>query len=1127
MNPSGSSRSLHTPVPRPVSSLSVRPSSSSRPSSSISQHRPSTSIGFRPPSSASHRTQSRLSFRPPSRSSRSRIIPQCQTLVTQVTGIEDQESDDFKDLVEYAYRQLEPTTISKPSASVDIEVIDRTISGHALKARVNLKEELATSLEHCYRKLKDHIESHESDLDAPVVSNKIPDHLQFLIALAQPPSAASLAYADLYLERVKNPQPSTPPLTWAEILAEEPFEGDHWEGILDPIGDDWDTTPSLSPLNSDDLALDDDDSSLLSMDEAERAPSTDAQFTPPQEARQPFSPEHAKAFRELQHQQYWRKEWRSDADPSRSFDLGDPSTLGPSIERAGARTRKERLALDMLAPPKYINEEDMVREVLIALQGRENTVFTWENDNMVLTSSPPRLIHLSLQSQASILESLGKTATTVQHLRHFVAHVFAQSANRITSADGQSRPIPNLRFPQTKTAEAFADAIDFEIRKFEAWCAEREEDMCRAGLENLDEPLVVSLLNTEQTLRNEYDESFEILSTIVRDVFGYPAGSTRRKFWRSSATLSTALLDTLFSHLQEHMERNAVVTGNTLLRVFVSSSEPIWGMVGKWLRNGMNVATFSDKQNPGDLEEEFFIEYNGIGVGMLSMGLLDPDFWKDGYSLRELSSETEAEGGTGSASRQSVVPTFLEHVAKLILGTGKATGLIRALGVPLSAHGFADWPLFADLVRSHPRNVEPQENDDGPRSLFSVSVDSLSAIINDHLREPCHETGAFLSQLLFEDCDLRSHVNALEDLFLMRKGDAITHFLDVVFTKMDANQAWSDFHFLNTAFGDVVRSNLTPGSQEWIQLSLVRLSYRGHRDKDRNIHRTVRAIEGLSVEYAVPFPLTYIFRPEIVQIYSEIFVFLLQIRRAKHVLERILIREDNDRHQRLKEELKVFYAMRSRLSWFANTLLNFLTTYVLHVQILKFHEDLDKAKSLDEIITLHDDHLDKIQGRCLLKPNASALHKSIISILDICLHFTNIFVTFAGDTTATHDVSRHSIVLKHRSRKQRRIQRNVIGFSHSIRDIDLVSSDDSDPDEMLDESEGRGPPDTTTTSFLYDETMGGVDDGDFFGRIEKISREVDGLVRFIRRGVESLAGGTTEAAPAFGVLAFALEDWDL
>ena len=42
-----------------------------------------------------------------------------------------------------------------------------------------------------------------------------------------------------------------------------------------------------------------------------------------------------------------------------------------------------------------------------------------------------------------------------------------------------------------------------------------------------------------------------------------------------------------------------------------------------------------------------------------------------------------------------------------------------------------------------------------------------------------------------------------------------------------------------------------------------------------------------------------------------------------------------------------------------------------------------------------------------------------------------------------------------------------------------------------------------------------------------MSSELDGLVRFLRRGIEGLAGGTDEAAPAFGVLAFALEDWDI
>jgi gamma-tubulin complex component 5 len=133
---------------------------------------------------------------------------------------------------------------------------------------------------------------------------------------------------------------------------------------------------------------------------------------------------------------------------------------------------------------------------------------------------------------------------------------------------------------------------------------------------------------------------------------------------------------------------------------------------------------------------------------------------------------------------------------------------------------------------------------------------------------------------------------------------------------MDSQQSWGDFHSLNTAFSDVVEASANVGAKEWVQTSLVRLSYRGSKDKDKTINRTVKAIDGLLVEYAVPFPLTYIFPPRVLHVYGEILVFLLQIRRAKSVLERILVRGEGSRGGRAGNELKVFYAMRSRLSWF-------------------------------------------------------------------------------------------------------------------------------------------------------------------------------------------------------------------
>jgi len=133
---------------------------------------------------------------------------------------------------------------------------------------------------------------------------------------------------------------------------------------------------------------------------------------------------------------------------------------------------------------------------------------------------------------------------------------------------------------------------------------------------------------------------------------------------------------------------------------------------------------------------------------------------------------------------------------------------------------------------------------------------------------------------------------------------------------MDSQQPWSDFHFLNTAFNDVVNSNANVGARDWINPSLVRLSHRAGREKHQAIKRTIKAIDGLILEYSVPFPLIYIFQPKDLKGYNEVFNFLLQIRRAKNVLERILVRDVQGRSKGLKDELKVFYAMRSRLSWF-------------------------------------------------------------------------------------------------------------------------------------------------------------------------------------------------------------------
>ncbi|TFY79426.1 hypothetical protein EWM64_g4587 [Hericium alpestre] len=403
----------------------------------------------------------------------------------------------------------------------------------------------------------------------------------------------------------------------------------------------------------------------------------------------------------------------------------------------------------------------------------------------------------------------------------------------------------------------------------------------------------------------------------------------------------------------------------------------------------------------GVLDDEFFVEDNELTI-------LDPDFWTDGYALRD---------GSDEVNGSKCVPMFLGHIAPFILGAGKSIGLLRALGITIAVEDEADSQAhcltFSDLVT--------ELSSDGRIRIFSV--DDLSRLVYDSLLPRCQIVQSQLAQVVIEDCQLWTHLAAIEDVYLMRRGDVMSRICDAIFAK---------------------------------------------------------------------------------------------IRRAKSVLERILVRGPA-KGARAGNDLKMLYALRSRLSWFMTALLDFITTYVIHTQLLKFHKALKDAKSLDEIIELHQDHLNTLEDRCLLQSNTSSLRRAVVSILDMALYFNNCFVAFAGDTTL--DISRHSLtgLKKHRSRRLQRQRRNAIGFVQSLRERDSDSSD-SDSDADL---EGDAPAviDVLTVSQASFEEEG-------FGRIDKMSEELDGLVRFVRRAVEGLAGGASEAASAFGIFAFTLEDWD-
>ncbi|KAH9179589.1 Spc98 family-domain-containing protein [Lactarius sanguifluus] len=908
--------------------------------------------------------------------------------ISQVTGLKpDDDEGVFRAMVDMVTRSLDYNAKAAPSSSMSD--ISKLVNGRAERARINSQDPWADALQLSFTLLKSQIEKiHDIDSEITVTPARLPGHLSFLMHLSVPPTQLTVEHAENYLVNSTTPHVESETFDWKNILDEEPFEGQHWEGVYGlPPGstvEGWETrsldsTPPFSPLLIDDFGVVSPSlSSTDSLPTFDAGPSMDLNADSFHvSTNSTFG--HRQLIEDLQRRQYWRAEWQTDASLTRPFTVKDASSLGTLSGHHWSEAIK------------YIHEHDAVREVLMAFQGYKNSFLIWARSD-----------DANFSFEACLVIGLPEPASR---------------------ATGHFRQM-------TRTMEAFSEAVETQIDKFNSWCAARERDII-LSLAGSMPPLYVSLLNLEKTNASQ-DKNLEVWMLLDLPM-------------RFSPFTSKALM------------------------------HPIWSMVGLWLKHGMPTRDPASRQGADSLttlDDEFFIQATGLPI-------LDPDFWTEGFTIREVDIE---------AYSSESVPLLLSLVGNHVLRAGKAVGLLRILDLPLSDDAEAkptwmtDWPSFTALL---------QEYNTG--ALVKTSRDHLSRYIHDSISPYCQAPQKRLAQMIASECDLWLHLAAIEELYFMWKGDAMSHFSETIFAKMDSMQTWSDFHFLNNTFRDIMQKY----TSKRMEPTLIRFSYSGSRDQA--LRRTVEALDGLLVEYAAPFPLTYLFGLHSSSVYRSVFVFLLQIRRAKGVLE-------------LSDDDKIAFAMRSKLLWFINTLLGFIMTHVLHRRLSRFHASLKLAGSLDETISLHESHLKALESECLLHSDMSTLRQAILSILDIAMRFHDALTTHAGQAEQA------SPRMGPKLHRGRHVQQERSAAT-SLRETVVQTSDSESDLEDGDDGLRFGPR-------SYRMPSASRDVRDLSGNIAEMQDELDGLVRFVRREVEGLAGGTSAAASTFSVLAFTLEDWD-
>ncbi|KAG9291280.1 hypothetical protein G9A89_021782 [Geosiphon pyriformis] len=287
--------------------------------------------------------------------------------------------------------------------------------------------------------------------------------------------------------------------------------------------------------------------------------------------------------------------------------------------------------------------------------------------------------------------------------------------------------------------------------------------------------------------------------------------------------------------------------------------------------------------------------------------------------------------------------------------------------------------------------------------LFQPFNERFDQIFNDYLQPWYDYIGNRLHKVLIDQYYLSKHLRVLTGLYFMQQGESMNNLCDLLFEKgnlkiftlnfMDHNQMWYDSYILN----DIVLNSL----KNWKCLRSEDINVWIDDDPGKRPDTfRVQVFEKIRVEYRLPWPIDNIINTETLIHYKEILIFLLQMRRAKCLME-----SNNDDFLWATNEVNLVYEHNLGLLHENGETFS-IYIYILHSETERFHSKLRDMFDFDEIILLHGQFIRTVRDRCLLNERTKAIQRSIIDILNLTIQFKTLYTRYQGERISLYVHSR-------------------------------------------------------------------------------------------------------------------------
>ncbi|KAF3406672.1 Gamma-tubulin complex component 5 [Talaromyces pinophilus] len=598
-----------------------------------------------------------------------------------------------------------------------------------------------------------------------------------------------------------------------------------------------------------------------------------------------------------------------------------------------------------------------------------------------------------------------------------------------------------VKIPQSVVfLQTFTRGVEKELAEFDAFLSRMQRSYLSPG-----KTVTVSLLQ----LTKEVQEEVRVLLLLADMVVKLGSAPPEQSF---------LCLDLLYNLVCVNQASGNEHEYKSLAKLFFTCFEAYARPLRVWLRSGDLEAS----------QDHFFITDCRHDHDLQTL-------WHDWYLLRETSGHLHA-------------PIFIKPSARRILTTGKSMVFLQNLNVATDELESAHWqPLDFEAVCPDDTTWQLLPFS----SLLDQAVENL--ISTNHIL-----ASSMLREQLNEQCGLWTSLSALQYIYLCKDASVSTTIDSKIFESLDKRGGvWND-RFLLT---ELVQSAF--GETDCVDTSrlIVRSARKNFQDFESQ-SRKVKILKSISIDYVLPWPVANIITKPAMSMYQRISTFLMQIRRAKYILERQrLLKKDDTGGDDEDEDDGLGYIIRHYLLWFTNILYGHVTDMVIATNTATMEKTLSESPDIDSMISVHESYMSALEEQCLLSPNLASIYQAVISLLDLCIHFADIQAARHGEGNR-YDTSRSSTGLNGQHSKRR----------HRRRRTDDSSDSDDDDDNDVHEQDGED-------NDYYDEGMTSISfiESSYSHRLGHVMRQFHRSLAFVIAGLRGV--GRVDGQQSWDILA--------